>query len=92
MAEILLCPTPLSWEVASRFMSGEEGYGLGQRYLGFDPAPGTILQRIAGHVYVDLDRESIVSALTKKVRSNRMFKRVAPNTFSLLDSGSETNN
>jgi len=39
-------------------MSGEEGYGLGQRYLGFDPAPGTILQRIAGHVYVDLDRES----------------------------------
>ena len=58
MAEVLPCPTPLSWEVASRFMSGEEGYGLGQRYLGFDPAPGTILQRIAGHVYVDLDRES----------------------------------
>jgi pyruvate,water dikinase len=39
-------------------MSGEEGYGLGQRYLGFDPAPGTILRRIAGQVYVDLDRES----------------------------------
>jgi pyruvate,water dikinase len=58
MAEVLPCPTPLGWEVASRFMSGEEGYGLGQRYLGFDPAPGTILQRIAGHVYVDLDRES----------------------------------
>jgi len=41
---------------------------------------------------VDLDRESIVSALTKKVRSDRMFKRVAPNTFSLLDTGSENNN
>jgi hypothetical protein len=25
--------------------------------LGFDPAPGTILERFAGHVYVDLDRE-----------------------------------
>lgn len=61
MAEILPCPTPLSWEVASRFMSGEEGYGLGQRYLGFDPTPGTILQRIAGHIYVDLHRESGLS-------------------------------
>ena len=57
MAEMLPCPTPLSWDVASRFMSGREGYGLGQRYLGFDPAPLTILERIAGHVYVDLDRE-----------------------------------
>lgn len=66
IAEALPCPTPLSWELASRFMSGQEGYGLGQRYLGFDPAPGTILQRIAGHVYVDLDRES------------RLFFRHAP--------------
>jgi len=41
---------------------------------------------------VDFDRESIVSALTKKVRSGRMFKRVAPNTFSLLDSESEHTN
>jgi hypothetical protein len=40
---------------------------------------------------VDLDRESIVSALTKKVRSGRMFKRVAPNTFALLNSHSEKN-
>jgi predicted transcriptional regulator len=38
---------------------------------------------------VDLDRESIVSALTKKVKSGRMFKRVAPNTFVILDSTSE---
>jgi hypothetical protein len=28
-----------------------------------------------------LDRESIVSALTKKVKSGRVFQRVAPNTF-----------
>ncbi len=32
-----------------------------------------------------LDRETIVSALTKKVKSGRMFQRVAPNTFTLLD-------
>jgi len=41
---------------------------------------------------VILDRESIVSALTKKVRSGRMFKRVAPNTFAILDSSSENSN
>lgn len=33
---------------------------------------------------VQLDRETIVSALTKKVKSGRMFQRVAPNTFALL--------
>lgn len=71
MAEILPCPTPLSWEVASRMMSGTEGYGLAQRRLGYDPAPGTILERIAGHVYVDLDREI------------RLFFRRAPIGYSL---------
>jgi hypothetical protein len=40
---------------------------------------------------VDLDRESIVSALTKKVRSGRMFKRVAPNTFAILESDATNN-
>ena len=34
---------------------------------------------------LDLDRESIVSAITKKVNSGRMFKRVAPNTFTILN-------
>jgi hypothetical protein len=34
---------------------------------------------------VQLERESIVSALTKKVQSGRMFQRVAPNTFTLAD-------
>jgi hypothetical protein len=32
---------------------------------------------------MDLDRESIVSAITKKVKSGRMFERVAPNTFTI---------
>ncbi len=38
---------------------------------------------------LDLDRESIVSAITKKVKSGRMFKRVAPNTFTILDNPSD---
>ena len=37
---------------------------------------------------IQLDRESIVSALTKKVKSGRMFQRVAPNTFTLVDTTS----
>jgi hypothetical protein len=38
---------------------------------------------------IDLDRESIVSAIIKKVKSGRMFKRVAPNTFTILDLSSD---
>lgn len=59
------------------------------------PAPlhvSEIIARAKEDFNLDLDRESIVSAMTKKVKSGRMFKRVAPNTFALLDSASENNN
>ena len=36
---------------------------------------------------VQLDRETIVSALTKKVKRGHMFQRVAPNTFALFEKG-----
>jgi len=48
-----------------------------------------IIGRAKDEFHVDLDRESIVSAITKKVKSGQMFKRVGPNTFALLDSASE---
>jgi len=48
-----------------------------------------IIARAKQDFSVDLDRESIASALSKKVRSRRMFKKVAPNTFAILDSSSE---
>jgi len=51
-----------------------------------------IITRAKEDFNVALDRESIVSALTKKVKSGRMFKRVAPNSFALLDSDSENVN
>lgn len=38
---------------------------------------------------VNLDRESVVSAITKKIKSGRMFKRVAPNTFTILNEPAE---
>ena len=48
-----------------------------------------IITRAKQDFSVDLERESIASALSKKVRSRRMFKKVAPNTFAILDSSSE---
>jgi hypothetical protein len=44
-----------------------------------------IIERAQSQFHVALDRESLVSALTKKVKSGRMFTRVAPNTFAILD-------
>jgi|SRR5271157_2868402 predicted transcriptional regulator len=42
------------------------------------------IMRRAGERYgVDLDRESIVSALTKKVKKGALFVRTGPNTFGL---------
>jgi len=51
-----------------------------------------IIARAKQNFSVNLDRESIVSALTKKIKSGRMFKRIKPNTFAILDSDSEHNN
>ena len=48
-----------------------------------------ILSRAKTDFNVEFDRESIVSALTKKVKSGRMFKRVAPNTFTVAESSAE---
>ena len=48
-----------------------------------------IINRAKQDFNMDLDRESIVSAITKKVKSGRMFKRVAPNTFTILHSPSK---
>ena len=45
-----------------------------------------IIARAKQDFSVHLDRESIASALSKKVRNRRMFKKVAPNTFAILDS------
>jgi predicted transcriptional regulator len=44
-----------------------------------------IIARAKTDFNTNLDRESIVSAITKKVKSGRMFKRVEANTFAILD-------
>jgi hypothetical protein len=42
-----------------------------------------IMRQAREQYRVDLDRESIVSALTKKVKKGAMFVRTGPNTFGL---------
>ena len=44
-----------------------------------------IIKRAKLDFNVDLDRDSIVSALSKKVKSGRMFKRVEANPFTIAD-------
>ena len=43
-----------------------------------------ILQLVSKQFGVDLDRESVVSALAKRVARKDRFVRTAPNTFALL--------
>lgn len=45
-----------------------------------------IIERARKRFHVELDRESLVSALTKRVHRQDRFQRVGPNTFALRDS------
>ncbi len=53
-------PTPLTWTVLQRFMSGQGGYGNLQRKVGFTPGPSVeregFLDLIGGQIYMDVSR------------------------------------
>jgi len=40
---------------------------------------------------IALERDSIVSAISKKIKNNKQFIRVAPNTFSLKNNNTDQN-
>ena len=48
-----------------------------------------IIERAKKDFNVDLDRDSIVSAISKKVKNQKMFERVKANTFTLLSGNKE---
>ncbi|MGE5609694.1 MAG: PEP/pyruvate-binding domain-containing protein, partial [Bacillota bacterium] len=58
IAETLPHPTPLTWSVIQRFMSGTGGFGAMYKRAGFEPSPKVaaegFLHRLAGKVYMDL--------------------------------------
>jgi pyruvate,water dikinase len=59
--EILPSPTPMTWAIVRRFMSGRGGFGLMYRDLGFDPDPSLdddgVYDLICGRPYCNLSRE-----------------------------------
>ena len=58
IGETLPHPTPLTWSVIRRFMSGAGGFGEMYRLAGFQPSEKVrrdgFLERIAGKLYMDL--------------------------------------
>jgi pyruvate,water dikinase len=61
LAEVLPTPTPLTWSIIKRFMSGKGGFGQMFRSLGYDPDPELdddgFIDLICGRPYINLDRE-----------------------------------
>jgi pyruvate,water dikinase len=61
LAEVLPEPTPMTWSLVRRFMSGRGGYGLMYRDLGFDPDPALdeegVFDLVCGRPYCNLSRE-----------------------------------
>ncbi len=63
-AESLPVPTPMTWAILQRFLSGRGGLGLMYRDLGY-PAHAALEQRgpydlLAGHLYCNLSREPLL--------------------------------
>jgi rifampicin phosphotransferase len=61
LSEILPEPTPMTWAIVRRFMSGQGGFGLMYRDLGFEPDPALdeegIYDLVCGRPYCNLSRE-----------------------------------
>lgn len=61
LSEIVPEPTPMTWAIVRRFMSGRGGLGLMYRDLGFDPDPALdeegIYDLVCGRPYCNLSRE-----------------------------------
>jgi len=62
LGETLRAPTPLTWDVMRRFMSGNGGFGRLYRDLGYRPSHEVrehgFLELICGRIYADPDRVS----------------------------------
>jgi phosphohistidine swiveling domain-containing protein len=64
LAEVLPEPTPMTWAIVGRFMSGRGGYGLMYRDLGWQPDPSLdehgVYDLVCGRIYCNLSREPLV--------------------------------
>ena len=66
LAEILPEPTPMTWAIVRRFMSGSGGFGLMYRDLGFQPDPAIehecVYDLVCGRPFCNLSREPLMYA------------------------------
>ncbi|MEI6211333.1 MAG: PEP/pyruvate-binding domain-containing protein [bacterium] len=60
LSETLPTPTPLTWDIVRRFMSGNGGFGRMYRDFGYTPSPTVceqgFLELICGRIYADPQR------------------------------------
>lgn len=60
LAETLPAPTPLTWDIVRRFMSGSGGFGRLYRRLGYRPGRRILrqgfLELVFGRIYADVER------------------------------------
>jgi pyruvate,water dikinase len=68
LSEILPEPTPMTWAIVRRFMSGRGGFGQSYRDLGFDPGPEVdeegVFDLVCGRPYANLSREPFMQSGT----------------------------
>ncbi|KPJ68830.1 MAG: hypothetical protein AMS14_11975 [Planctomycetes bacterium DG_20] len=60
LAETLRAPTPLTWDVVRRFMTGDGGFGRMYQQLGYRPSAAAraegVLELVGGRIYADPER------------------------------------
>src|SRR5262249_35654199 len=82
LAEILPEPTPMTWAVVRRFMSGRGGFGLTYQDLGFEPDPALaevgVYDLVCGRPYCNLDREPLLYARGQPLEHNFATLKAAP--------------
>lgn len=92
LGETLPAPTPLTWDIVRRFMSGDGGFGKLYRDLGYRPSARVrrdgFLELIAGRVYADPARQAELfwDAMplvydVEAVRADPTVLDAAPTTF-----------
>jgi phosphohistidine swiveling domain-containing protein len=84
LAESLPEPTPMTWAIVRRFMSGQGGFGLTYRDLGYEPDPSLnevgVYDLVCGRPYCNLSREPRMSARGQPLEHSFAALKKAPHT------------
>jgi pyruvate,water dikinase len=83
LAEILPEPTPMTWAIVRRFMSGRGGFGLMYHDLGFEPDPSLaddgIYDLVCGRPYCNLSREPLFYSRGQPLEHDFAALKASPN-------------